>query len=69
MRTLKTILIMSMLLILTTSCTDLTEDLVPNTTENTELVNSTDNTIDGGNSTDSQDTGGDGSENDGGKGN
>lgn len=50
MRTLKTILIMSMLLILTTSCTDLTEDLAPNTTENTELVNSTD----------SQDTGGTG---------
>lgn len=61
MRTLKTILIMSMLMVLTVSCTDLTEDLVPNTkTENTEI---TTNQI-----TNSVDTGEDGSQNDGGKG-
>ena len=60
MRTLKTILIMSMLMVLTVSCTDLTEDLVPNTkTENTEI---TTNQI-----TNSVDTGGN-NENDGGKG-
>lgn len=53
---------MSMLLILTTSCTDLTEDLVPNTTENTELTMSVDNTIpdspDNPDNPDNGDTGG-----------
>ncbi|TDQ29846.1 hypothetical protein [Tenacibaculum caenipelagi] len=60
MRTLKIILLISMLTLLTTSCTDLTEDIVPNNTiEKTELINSidTDNPID--------DTGGDGGEDQG----
>ncbi len=39
MKTLKTTLLISMLLILTTSCTDLTDNLVPETkTENIELT-------------------------------
>lgn len=47
MKTLKTTLLISMLLILTTSCTDLTDNLVPETkTENTELVSGTDNSSD-----------------------
>lgn len=74
MKTLKTTLLISMLLILTTSCTDLTENLVPETkTQNTELVSGTDNSsnisdLDNPNP-DNQDTGGgnDGSIGDGGK--
>ncbi|MDO6674710.1 hypothetical protein Q4517_04005 [Tenacibaculum sp. 1_MG-2023] len=70
MRTLKFTLLISTLFLLTTSCTDLTEDIVPNNTVNqTELVNSINvdepiyPPVDG-------DTGGsDGSGNDGGKGN
>lgn len=76
MKTLKTTLLISMLLILTTSCTDLTDNLVPETkTENTELVSGTDNSSsipDPDNpSPDNGDTGGDGSNSgngDGGKG-
>ena len=45
MKTIKTTILISILLILTTSCTDLTtEDLVPETkTENTELTTETNN--------------------------
>lgn len=63
MRTLKTILIMSMLMVFATSCTDLTEDLAPNTEDTVELIDikantgKDENTKDG---TGSQDTGGDG---------
>lgn len=66
MKTLKTTLLISMLILLTTSCTDLTkDDLVPEK-NNTELTTGIgdDENIYGG------DTGGDGSEDDtGGKGN
>ncbi|MGG6231869.1 hypothetical protein [Tenacibaculum sp. SDUM215027] len=42
MRTLKLTLLISTLFLLTTSCTDLTEDIVPNNTVNqTELVSNT----------------------------
>ncbi|RSC92680.1 hypothetical protein [Tenacibaculum singaporense] len=75
MRTLKFTLLISMLFLLTTSCTDLTEDIVPNNTVNqTELVTSTNVPTDGtdddgtGGTTD-LDTGGTGNDNDGGKGN
>ncbi|GFD92768.1 hypothetical protein KUL156_42400 [Alteromonas sp. KUL156] len=76
MRTLKFTLLISMLFLLTTSCTDLTEDIVPNNTVNqTELVSNTNVPTDGtgddgtGGTTD-LDTGGNGSSgNDGGKGN
>ncbi|MDX8553286.1 hypothetical protein MK851_06545 [Tenacibaculum sp. 1B UA] len=68
MRTLKFTLLISTLFLLTTSCTDLTEDIVPNNTVNqTELVNSIniDNPLDltsidgdtGGNDTDTDDGG------------
>ncbi len=65
MKTLKTTLLISMLIILTTSCTDLTDNLVPETkTDNTELVsgtNDTKNNPDPDNpNPDNQDTGGDG---------
>ncbi|WP_417785293.1 hypothetical protein [Tenacibaculum sp.] len=64
MRTLKFTLLISMLFLLTTSCTDLTEDIVPNNNDNhTELVNSIDVDINIDN------TGGTGNDNDGGKGN
>lgn len=49
MRTLKFTLLISMLFLLTTSCTDLTEDIIPNDNDNhIELVNSidTDSNID-----------------------
>ncbi|OSY88199.1 hypothetical protein WH52_05285 [Tenacibaculum holothuriorum] len=70
MKTLKTTLIVLLLLVLTTSCTDLTEDLVTNpNVVNTELSNGdidtgftdgdTDN--DNNNDPDNQDTGGTGS--------
>lgn len=65
MRTLKTILIMSMLMVFATSCTDLTEDLAPNTEDTVELINIKANT--GKDDTGSQDTG-DGDGDDGGKG-
>ncbi|XRE42050.1 hypothetical protein ACIVBQ_000254 [Tenacibaculum discolor] len=75
MRTLKFTLLISTLFLLTTSCTDLTEDIVPNNTVNqTELVTSTNVPTDGtgddgtGGTTD-LDTGGTGNDNDGGKGN
>ena len=43
MRTLKFTLLISTLFLLTTSCTDLTEDIVPNNNDNhIELVNSID---------------------------
>lgn len=68
MRTLKFTLLISTLFLLTTSCTDLTEDIVPNNNDNqTELTysididNPLDPPVDG-------DTGG-GDGNDGGKGN
>lgn len=71
MRTLKFTLLISMLFLLTTSCTDLTEDIVPNNTVNqTELVSNTNVPTDGtgddgtGGTTD-LDTGGDGSGNNG----
>ena len=38
MRTLKFTLLISMLFLLTTSCTDLTEDIVPNNNDNIELI-------------------------------
>lgn len=65
MRTLKFTLLISTLFLLTISCTDLTEDIVPNNNDNhIELVNSIDVDINIDN------TGGDdGSGNDGGKGN
>ncbi|MDE1206905.1 hypothetical protein [Tenacibaculum larymnensis] len=76
MRTLKFTLLISMLFLLTTSCTDLTEDIVPNNTVNqTELVTSTNVPTDGtsddgtGGTTDLDTGGSDGSGNDGGKGN
>ncbi|MEY8861784.1 hypothetical protein [Tenacibaculum singaporense] len=69
MRTLKFTLLICMLFLLTTSCTDLTEDIVPNNNDNhIELVNSIDidnpldPPVDG-------DTGDGDGENDGGKGN
>lgn len=72
MRTLKFTLLISMLFLLTTSCTDLTEDIVPNNTvdnleltfdnESTDGINDMNLPIDG-------DTGGTGNDNDGGKGN
>ncbi|RLJ99688.1 hypothetical protein [Tenacibaculum discolor] len=65
MRTLKFTLLISMLFLLTTSCTDLTEDIVPNNNDNhIELVSGTNHPpySDG-------DTGGTGNDNDGGKGN
>ncbi|MEQ3500240.1 hypothetical protein ABMY20_10820 [Tenacibaculum sp. SSH1-16] len=69
MRTLKFTLLISTLFLLTTSCTDLTEDIVPNNNDNhIELVYSIDidnplnPPVDG-------DTGGTGNDNDGGKGN
>ncbi|CAL2103231.1 conserved exported protein of unknown function [Tenacibaculum sp. 190130A14a] len=65
MRTLKTILIMSMLMVLATSCTDLTEDLVPNTKENTELVTSRSNEPGNGDPTDTTDNGDPNTNNDG----
>ena len=41
MKTLKTTLLISMLILLTTSCTDLTkDDLVPETNNNTEILTS-----------------------------
>ncbi|WBX77777.1 hypothetical protein PG911_05830 [Tenacibaculum ovolyticum] len=59
MKTLKTIkytLIITLLILLSTSCTDLTDDLVPETkTQNTELISGGLNTIN------NLDTGGDGS--------
>lgn len=64
-----------MLMVLTTSCTDLTEDLVPNTPNTTELVSGIDsNTGDpldgnGTNNPDNGDTGGDGDGDGSGKGN
>lgn len=74
MRTLKFTLLISLLFLLTTSCTDLTEDIVPNNTVNqTELVTSTNVPTNGtgddgtGGTTDIDTGGGDG--NDGGKGN
>ncbi|PKH52485.1 hypothetical protein CXF68_18075 [Tenacibaculum sp. Bg11-29] len=69
MKTLKTIkytLIITLLILLTTGCTDLTEDLVPETkAQNTELISG------GLNTTNNLDTGGDGngSDTNGGKGN
>lgn len=72
MRTLKTILVMSMLMVFATSCTDLTEDLAPNTQDTVELIDikantgKDENTKDG-TGTGNQDTGG-GNESDGGKG-
>ncbi|KAB1159799.1 DNA primase [Tenacibaculum aiptasiae] len=78
MKTLKTTLLISMLILLTTSCTDLTkDDLVPET-NNIEFVTITggDGSIDGTHDGDDigggGDTGGDdgdGSDGDGGKGN
>ncbi|KAF9658073.1 hypothetical protein HBA12_12750 [Tenacibaculum mesophilum] len=71
MRTLKFTLLISTLFLLTTSCTDLTEDIVPNNTVNqTELVTSTNVPTDGtgddgtGGTTD-LDTGGTGSDGNG----
>ena len=71
MRTLKFTLLISTLFLLTTSCTDLTEDIVPNNNDNqTELVSNTNVPTDGtgddgtGGTTD-LDTGGDGSGNNG----
>ncbi|REH52461.1 hypothetical protein C7448_103196 [Tenacibaculum gallaicum] len=74
MRTLKFTLLISTLFLLTTSCTDLTEDIVPNNTVNqTELITSTnvptDGTSDDGTGTTDLDTGGTENDNDGGKGN
>lgn len=69
MRTLKFTLLISTLFLLTTSCTDLTEDIVPNNNDNhIELVNSIDidNPLDPP-PVDGDTGGGDG--NDGGKGN
>jgi hypothetical protein len=72
MKTLKTTLLISMLLILTTSCTDLTDNLVPETKiENTELNSGTnditnDDTVD---TTNNLDTGDGDNSGDGGKGN
>ncbi|MDP2541503.1 hypothetical protein CSC81_00050 [Tenacibaculum discolor] len=67
MRTLKFTLLISTLFLLTTSCTDLTEDIVPNNTVNqTELVTSTNVPTDGtsddgtGGTTDLDTGGGDG---------
>lgn len=59
MKTLKTTLLISMLLILTTSCTDLTDKLVPETkTENTEITTKTTGKYDtGGDGTNQGDTG------------
>ncbi|WGH75874.1 hypothetical protein P8625_01545 [Tenacibaculum tangerinum] len=70
MRTLKFTLLITLLFLLTTSCTDLTEDIIPtNTTQNTELVSGIgDTTTDDG--TPTPDTGdGDGTGSDGTKGN
>lgn len=50
MKTLKTTLLISMLLILTTSCTDLTDNLVPETkTDNIEIISKPDTGDDDGN--------------------
>ncbi|MEE4000361.1 hypothetical protein V1T75_08420 [Tenacibaculum sp. FZY0031] len=76
MRTLKFTLLISLLFLLTTSCTDLTEDIVPNNTVNqTELVTSTNVPTNGtgdngtGGTTDIDTGGGDTDTDDGGKGN
>ena len=76
MRTLKFTLLISTLFLLTTSCTDLTEDIVPNNNDNqTELVSSTNVPTDGtgddgtGGTTDFDTGGGDTDTDDGGKGN
>ncbi|CAM1344127.1 hypothetical protein [Tenacibaculum amylolyticum] len=45
MRNLKLLLLTFVLLVLTTSCTDNTEDLVTNTTQNTELINQDTNAL------------------------
>ncbi|WP_237276047.1 hypothetical protein [Tenacibaculum ovolyticum] len=67
MKTLKTIkytLIITLLILLSTSCTDLTEDLVPETKiQNTELISGGIDTLN------NLDTGDDGSGGDGSKGN
>jgi len=74
MKTLKTIkytLIITLLILLTTSCTDLTEDLVPETkTQNTELVTGINDLPENDSTSLLPDTGGNtGTDNDGGKGN
>ncbi|WP_428742799.1 hypothetical protein [Tenacibaculum sp.] len=71
MKTLKITLLISMLTLLTTSCTDLTEDIVPNNTiVQTELISGTDTTDSGtGGTTDFETGDGDGDGNDGTKGN